>query len=429
VNHSRGHVSRRDQHVPERWRIAHFLLGRCNLESANGIDKTVYYLSSRQAAAGHDVRVVQVTRKPSIPVPGVTVESYEPPLPSPGVLPPAVRDLLFDRSPLNLPRQLVKDLLSDPPDMVHFHHTQIPQAGRISRILRRSGIPYCVTLHGALAGEAQRRRRWIKRIHRALDERRHLDGAAFLHAISGADAAGARAIGLKAPIETVPNGIDLEALRPTPVPRLADRYPQFLNRCVFLFIGRLDPEQKGLDVLLDALEQAGPESALALVGPGFRNGRQVLEEQVRDLGLEDRVVFLGPRFGEQKLHCLCGADGFVHPSRWEAGVPFSVLEAAACALPCLVSDAADPEGVLAARGGAFRVPLDAGGLASVLSRFAGMTPDGRRRMGQLARTAVEEGFAWDGIARRIVQAYAEHSATPVRAADVPERARKPQASR
>jgi len=50
-------------------------------------------------------------------------------------------------------------------------------------------------------------------------------------------------------------------------------------------------------------------------------------------------------------------------------------------------------------------------------------------MGQLARTAVEEGFAWDGIARRIVQAYAEHSVTPVMAADVPERARKPQAPR
>ena len=256
-------------------------MGRCNLESANGIDKTVYYLSSHQAAAGHDVRIIQLTRKPPFPVPGVSVESYQPPLPSPAFLPASARDLLFDRSPLNLPPQLVDDLLRDPPDMVHFHHTQVPQAGRISRVLRRAGIPYCVTLHGALAGEARRRRRWIKWVHRVIDERAHLDGAAFLHAISRADAAGARAIALKAPVEIIPNGIDVEAFRPLQVPRLADEYPELRDRFVLLFVGRLDPEQKGLDVLLEALAHSDVELGLALVGPGFRDGQETLKSRAR----------------------------------------------------------------------------------------------------------------------------------------------------
>ncbi|MGI9037998.1 MAG: glycosyltransferase [Gemmatimonadota bacterium] len=384
------------------------MLGRCNPESANGLDKTVYHLSSKQAAAGHDVRVLSLTEKEALPIPGVDVRVYAPLFTAPRFVPGALGDMLIDRSPLNLPPRLIRELLDDPPDVVHFHYIQVPQAARLSRTLRTRGIPYCVTLNGALVGEAATRRKWIKKLYRLLAERRYLDGAAFLHAISPVDAEGARDANLTAPIDIIPNGIDAELAGPVPPEDLAVRYPELRDRRILLFLGRLDPEQKGLDVLLEALALSDTDIGLVLVGPPFRANQEALEAEVRPLGLEDRVVFAGPLFGTEKLGAVCGANGFVHPSRWEAGVPFSVMEAAACAVPCIVSRAADPDGYLVDGGGALAAEPEPEALAAAIRSFAAMSEVELQEMGERARGVVLERFDWKRIAERVVESYEAH---------------------
>ena len=67
---------RTPQHVPglnRPLRIAHFILGRCNPDSANGVDQAVYHFARTQAALGHPVAVFSLTEKPALPIPGVTV--------------------------------------------------------------------------------------------------------------------------------------------------------------------------------------------------------------------------------------------------------------------------------------------------------------------------------------------------------------------
>lgn len=394
------------------WSIAHFTLGRCNPESANGLDKTVYHLSSRQAAAGHRVRVLSITSKAALPIPGVDVKVYPPPLKAPRYLPAAIRDMFVDRSPFNLPSRLVSEMLADPPDVVHFHYLQVPQAARLGALLRKRGVPYCVTLNGALVGEAAERRRWIKWIYRALAERRYVDGAAFLHAISPADAKGAKDAGFAAPIEIVPNGIDpAEAQRAVPAD-LSSIHTGLRGRRILLFLGRLDPEQKGLDALLEGLALSGTDLGLVLVGPSFRETRRSLEADVRRLGLSDQVVFAGPMFGVEKLAAVSGADAFVHPSRWEAGVPFSVMEAAACGVPCIVSRAADPEGFLVDGGGAVAAEPSPESLAAGIRSIHDMGEEQLSAMGDLARRVVAERFDWSRIANRLVDAYEAHCRTP-----------------
>ena len=49
-------------------RIAHVLLGRCNPDSANGVDKTVYHLARHQAALGAEVAVFSLTAKEPLTV-------------------------------------------------------------------------------------------------------------------------------------------------------------------------------------------------------------------------------------------------------------------------------------------------------------------------------------------------------------------------
>ncbi|GAP07778.1 hypothetical protein ATHL_02665 [Anaerolinea thermolimosa] len=90
-------------------RIAHCILGRCNSESANGVDKTVYYLALHQAKAGEKVAVFSITDKEPLPIPGVEVIPI-----------PSVRKGLLIHLPFSF-CGLEEKLLEWKPDIVHFH--------------------------------------------------------------------------------------------------------------------------------------------------------------------------------------------------------------------------------------------------------------------------------------------------------------------
>jgi glycosyltransferase involved in cell wall biosynthesis/GT2 family glycosyltransferase len=132
-------------------------------------------------------------------------------------------------------------------------------------------------------------------------------------------------------IAVVPNGVDLSRFE-TPVRRSGDG-----SR--FLFAGRI-LEQKGLDVLLDALAKI-PGATLDVAGEGPL--RAALERQAKELGIQDRVHFLGARDDVPEL--LSATDCFVFPSRWE-GFGLSLLEAMAAGVPCIASDLPPVRGIV-----------------------------------------------------------------------------------
>jgi glycosyltransferase involved in cell wall biosynthesis len=99
-------------------------------------------------------------------------------------------------------------------------------------------------------------------------------------------------------------------------------------------VGRLVPV-KGLNYLLDAaavLAPEHPEIHSLIVGDGPL--RQDLEQQARDLGIEDRVHFLGHRDDATRIiGCL---DVLAMPSLHE-GIPMTLLEAQALGVPVVAS--------------------------------------------------------------------------------------------
>jgi glycosyltransferase involved in cell wall biosynthesis len=134
-----------------------------------------------------------------------------------------------------------------------------------------------------------------KRVFAALFERAYLNRAAFLHAVSRRDSASMRAYGARSQTLIAPNCIDAKAL-PVELDRnlLSRRLPQLRRRRVLMYLGRLDPEVKGLDLLLRAWSQTQGhrEMALLIVGPDWRGGRARLQNLARRLGVADSVFFL-----------------------------------------------------------------------------------------------------------------------------------------
>jgi hypothetical protein len=110
------------------------------------------------------------------------------------------------------------------------------------------------------------------------------------------------------------------------------------GRFRIVFVGSLEAEYKGVDILIAAFArclQTGLDAELAIVGTGRQ--KPALECLARRLGVLDRLTFLGwlPA-GEPIRRHLDASDVFVLPSRVE-GLPRALLEAMARGLACIAT--------------------------------------------------------------------------------------------
>jgi glycosyltransferase involved in cell wall biosynthesis len=157
------------------------------------------------------------------------------------------------------------------------------------------------------------------------------------------------------------------------------------GRPLVLTCARLD-EQKGHDVLLRAA--AGlPGVAFAFAGEGpLRSGLEALAD---DLGLADRVAFLGRRDDVPALLAAC--DVFALPSLYE-GSSLAVLEAMAARRAVVSSAIGGTEELIEdGRSGLLVPPGDVDGLRAALARVV-EDESLRARLAGRARERVERDF-------------------------------------
>ena len=136
-----------------------------------------------------------------------------------------------------------------------------------------------------------------------------------------------------------------------------------------LYAGRLSTE-KGVDVLVDALPHLPSGMPVTVAGDGPE--REALEKQAADLGVSDRIDFLG-RIPAGDLHArMRAAAVLVVPSRWYENQPMTVLEAYGCGRPVVASALGGlPELVEEGVTGALVPHNDPRALAQALTRLAG----------------------------------------------------------
>ena len=125
------------------------------------------------------------------------------------------------------------------------------------------------------------------------------------------------------------------------------------------------------------------------------------------LAIADSVMFLDAVSGQEKWDVLASADVFVHPSRWEAGVPFSVLEAMLAARPLLLTEPADPGGRVARAGGGVVASLAEEGLVEALTRLARANAGELQSFGRAARVLARTEFRWERTTQKLLEAYEE----------------------
>jgi glycosyltransferase involved in cell wall biosynthesis len=141
-------------------------------------------------------------------------------------------------------------------------------------------------------------------------------------------------------VDWMPNPIDTDDFRPcSPEERVEKRRELGLgpDTPVVVFVGRLH-KQKELPWLVGAFAkvvQQKPDAVLALIGEGPL--REEITQRVRDLGIQNNVIFTGRLDSKGVLKWLQAADVFTLISAIE-GLPCCVLEAMAAGLPPVLSD-------------------------------------------------------------------------------------------
>ena len=201
-------------------------------------------------------------------------------------------------------------------------------------------------------------------------------------------------------IEVVYNAVQLERFEVSESPALRAQITGGRERPVVLTCARLD-EQKGHAVLLRAAAEI-PDALFVLAGEGPE--RAALEAQAAELGIADRVLFLGHRTDIPEL--LAASDVFALPSLYE-GSSLAVLEAMAAGR-AVVSSAIGGTDELIDDGetGLLVPPGDAGALAAALRRLlsdSALRASSARR----ARQRVERDFTSDAMARSVERIYEE----------------------
>jgi glycosyltransferase involved in cell wall biosynthesis len=311
------------------------------------------------------------------------------------------------------------------PQVMHTHGIWSYLSIGVPRWARKHGQPYIVSPHGMLDAWALDNSKIKKKLAAALYERRHLRGAACLHALCQSEAKSIREFGLKNPIATIPNGIEIPEGRD-----LSSRY--LVKKKIMLFLGRLHPK-KGLENALRAWaasrSEASPDSKPSnwqFVIAGWDQGdhevrlKQLCEElelsfadvpAKQFLSLEASsgqlsgfsVVFVGPVFGELKAQLLERANVFILPS-FSEGLPMSILEAWAYELPVVMTDYCNlPEGFNA--DAAIHIDTEVEGMSAGMIKMIECSDAELKGMGVNGLNLVKEKFTWATIAAQMGELY------------------------
>lgn len=151
------------------------------------------------------------------------------------------------------------------------------------------------------------------------------------------EAAGEWIFGKREDITVVNNAIDADKFHFDDELRKSARQAIGVEgKYVVGYVGRLYDGQKNIYRLLDifsVVARKRQDAVLVMVGDG--PDKVGLEEKIRHLGLDNKVVLLGKR--NDVNHLMMAMDVFLFPSLYE-GLGIVVVEAQATGLRCVISD-------------------------------------------------------------------------------------------
>ena len=301
-------------------KVLHFILGRADQNTSNGVNKVIFGHAKYGNAIGHDVQVVgvsssQKTKYELIERDGFCVHSFN--------------SFLFGA--FDYIRKV-----STKVDIIHIHSVWNNYNVLLANYLILRNIPYVITPHSGLTDDRIKQSNYIfKLLYHKLFQKRVFNNALGVHALTQEESTVLSKYTLNKKIFVVENGIELtDRVKKNFIPKKHYRIG---------FLGRLAIEKNILG-LLHALKEISPEILkrveLVLIGPCKNKDFEKFKSFIKENDLQSNVSFEGALYGKEKENMLAGLDGYIHPAFSDV-VSIAVMEALSFGLPSIITRTSD----------------------------------------------------------------------------------------
>lgn len=199
-------------------------------------------------------------------------------------------------------------------------------------------------------------------------------------------------------IKVIHNGVSLSVFKKESSPRANRKEPHII------WVGRMTKE-KGLEYLIKAMKitvTRYPNSKLTLVGDGPL--KKKLGGIIKELSLNDNIIFTGFVKNEEVFKYLKNADIFVLPSLSE-GLPIVALEAMAAGKTVIASDVGGTSEVVKDGITGFLVEPKNPEMLAEKIHYIIKHPQTRKNMEDKSRKLVEKKFTWEKTAGITIELY------------------------
>jgi glycosyltransferase involved in cell wall biosynthesis len=288
-------------------------------------------------------------------------------------------------------------------DVCHIHGVWLAHSVVGAHLARELQKPLVWSTHGMLETWDLTNKRLKKRVYSWLFQRRALQGAGCLRALSEQEASDYRSYGLKNPIAIVPNGVaPLDRVDPD---ACFQKYPFLNGKKIVLFLSRIH-RKKGIFELLRAWPSVVAkhgDAHLLVAGADFENDGDIARQIVQRLGTSGSVTFCGVLNGVPKLGALSASTLFCLPSHSE-GMSIAVLEALSIGLPVVITKACNVGGV-GETGSGYLTAADPDELAENICAGLSLTQAGWRSMSDSARLLARDRYTWPHLGDAMKSVY------------------------
>lgn len=279
------------------------------------------------------------------------------------------------------------------PDIVIFEDLYNIDYCRISKYLRKNGVPYILVPRGGLCKAAQDKKRLKKFIGNTIYFNRFIHGAQAIHYLTANEQKDSGTKWNKKSF-IIPNGVS--------IPEQTNIIGQ--NKFVQgTFIGRLDIYHKGIDFLLEAVSKKkelllNNKIRIKIYGADLNGDSSRINTFIQEHELNDILELLGPVYDDEKDTVLKETDFFILTSRFE-GHPTGLLEALSYGIPALVTDGSNMGKEISEWNAGWVSPNSSEGVCESFENMS-KSLSSLSKIGQNARMLALE-YSWDTICSRI----------------------------
>lgn len=219
----------------------------------------------------------------------------------------------------------------DNPDIIIVEQFYNYPFSKIIYDIQKKKIPYVIVPRCEMTEKAMAQKSFKKRVANFFFFKRMVQKSAAIQYLTKEEAEESKKQ-WKHNFYVMPNGICVPPFENKNIKR---------DNLVLSYIGRLDINQKGLDLLLDAIKDLknllkNNQVNINLYGPDKNNSVRLINKYINKEQLTDIIRIYPPAFGEKKKEILESTDVFIMTSRFE-GHPMGLIEALSYGIPCLIT--------------------------------------------------------------------------------------------